>query len=141
MSTASGAKTDPFQGAGLDIKLKFQPEGSADIDLEETVTGLDNLAQALLLRILVGEGELAALGHASFGSRVRELIGERLDRTNLELLRRLVREALKRDVRVAEVVSVRVTALPSVPGAVEVQATVRSKQDESLVVALQLDLG
>ena len=41
-----------------------------------TVDGRDNLAQAVINRLLTRQGELAALGHPRYGSRLHELIGE-----------------------------------------------------------------
>ena len=83
-----------------DLRLLFRPNGEVDLALSrydlETVDGRDNLAQALKMRLLVGAGELGALGHPRYGSRILELIGEPLDRANLELLRRFVRKALMR---------------------------------------------
>src|SRR5512145_579865 len=56
--------------------------GSGAIDLE-TFTELDNLRQALLLRFLTRQGELEILGHATYGSRLYELIGElNIERTH-----------------------------------------------------------
>lgn len=42
-----------------------------------TVSGREDVAQALLLRLLTPRGALAALGHPDYGSRLGELIGER----------------------------------------------------------------
>lgn len=42
----------------------------------QLVEGTANLQQALMLRILVGRGELRELGHSRYGSHVSELIGE-----------------------------------------------------------------
>ena len=98
--------TDPF---GTDLRLVFT-RGREGADLAiglqdfETASGIDNLVQALTLRLLVDRGELDRLGHPRYGSRIRDLIGEPLDRPNLELLRRYVRQELLRDPRVAEVV-------------------------------------
>ena len=102
---------DPFS---TDLRLVF-PRGEAGVDLAlglqdlETVSGLENLVQALTLRLLVDRGELAGLAHPRYGSRIRDLIGEPLDRPNLELLRRYVRQELLRDPRVEEVLQVTVT--------------------------------
>jgi phage baseplate assembly protein W len=52
-----------------------------------TIAGRENLAQALMLRLLTPRGALAALGHASYGSRLHELIG----RNKVDPLRNLCR--------------------------------------------------
>lgn len=94
-----------------DLRLVF---GYDDVDLElgeqdvETIDGLANLVQALRLRLLIDQGELTGLGHPRYGSRIRDLIGEPLNRANLELLRRYVRQTLLQDPRVEEVTQVKV---------------------------------
>lgn len=42
----------------------------------QTVSGRANLAQAITNRLLTRRGELAALGHRDYGSRLHELTGE-----------------------------------------------------------------
>lgn len=103
------------------------------------VSGIDNLTQALTLRLLVDQGELEALGHPRYGSRIRELLGAKLDRANLELMRRFVRQSLLDDPRVAEVVRVVVQPRFDTPGVVDVDAEVRSTGGESTHIGVSLD--
>lgn len=128
-----------------DLRVVFLADGTVDIALDrgspDTVSGLDNLAQALTLRLLTEEGELVGLGHPRYGSQVRALVGEPLDRANLELLRRRVRQCLRRDPRVAEVVKVTVTPRAATPGVVDVDAVVTAVSGEALAVSLVADLG
>ncbi len=128
-----------------DLRLDFRPTGDVDLGTGpgglETVEGRDNLAQALMLRLLVGAGELGALGHPRYGSRIRELIGEPLDSANLALLRRYVRKALMRDPRVEEVVRVDVQPKKDLPGTVEVDAVVRPGAGSPLQVSVELYVG
>lgn len=130
---------------GKDLRLVFASDGSVDLDLARgeltVIDGLDNLGQALALRLLTEVGELRAIGHPTYGSRVRERIGEPLDRANLELLRRLVRKALSSDPRVKEVRSVRLSPRADTPGVVEVQASVMAVSGEPVQVQLVADLG
>lgn len=84
------------------------PDGSAPSDLD-TWAGVDNLTQALLLRLLTWRGELAPLGHPSYGSRLHELIGELNTETTRNRAKLYVLEALADEPRVRRVVSVRVT--------------------------------
>jgi len=85
--------------------LDLQPIGTSDPAL---VAGNDNIAQALLLRLKVRQGELARLGWPAYGSRLHELIGEpNIARTHVKLMA-LAREAIAQDPRVKEVVDVRV---------------------------------
>jgi phage baseplate assembly protein W len=127
-----------------DLGMVVDDKGVADIawsggEIEE-VSGTANLRQALALRILVGRGELGDVGHARYGSHVQDLIGEPLDRTNLELLRRFVRQALKDDPRVEDVTYVAVRPREDAPGVVMVDATVKAINDEQVLLSLALDL-
>lgn len=130
---------------GTDLRLVFRPDGAVDLDLNHgeltLVEGLDNLGQALALRLLTAEGEIRALGHPRYGSRVREMTGETLDRANLELLRRRVRQALKRDPRVLDVIEVTVSPRAAAPGVVDVFARVRAIGGAPVDVELTADLG
>ncbi|MDV7400513.1 hypothetical protein RZS08_54360, partial [Arthrospira platensis SPKY1] len=73
-----------------------QPRAAWDFVARE---GLENLAQAVILRLLTPRGELAALGHPDYGSRVHELIGRENDGPRRNLLRLFILEALKAEPR------------------------------------------
>ena len=129
-----------------DLRIVFQDTGHGPVVELATgangpaaVSGIDNLVQALALRLLVDQGELGALGHPRYGSRIRELLGAKLDRANLELMRRLVRQTLLDDPRVAEVVRVVVRARADAPGIVDVEAEVRARNGQSAQVGVRLD--
>ncbi|NVJ25055.1 GPW/gp25 family protein [Myxococcus sp. AM011] len=129
-----------------DLRLKFNESGGVDLDWSTdtgatTVSGKDNLIQALTMRLIVYRGHLEQLGHQRYGSRVADLIGEPMDRANLELLRRYVRQAIKEDPRVDEVTQLSVTARPDVPGAVDVRARIKAITGEAVELGLALDLG
>lgn len=134
-------RDDPLK---TDLQLDFADDGGVDLQWTggevDTVSGVKNLTQALTLRLLVYKREIAGIGHPTYGSRVREMIGEPLTRENLELLRRHVRQALRADARVTEVVSLTVTARRDVPGAVDVAAKIRAITDEEVELAVALDL-
>ncbi len=129
---------------GLDLRLVWP--GEKDTPPAATANGHPheleneaNLAQALLMRLLVDRGELAALSHPPYGSRIHELIGEPMDRANLNLLGRLVREALRADPRVREVVRVVVQPRPSEPGVLDIQAEVRAGENTEVDLELRFD--
>jgi phage baseplate assembly protein W len=132
---------DPFD---TDLRLVFA-RGSEGADLAvglqdlETVSGVENLVQALTLRLLVDRGELDGLGHPRYGSRIRDLIGEPLDRANLELLRRYVRQELLRDPRVEEVLQVRVTPHEPTRDGVDVEARVRAVSGLETSLEVRID--
>ena len=128
-----------------DLRLVLPRSGQSDaIDLAhdtdamESVGGIDNLAQALTVRLLVDQGELTDLGHPHYGSRIRELLGANLDRANLELMRRYVRQTLMSDPRVAEV---RVEARHNAPGIVDVETVVQSVSGESMQIGVSLNVS
>jgi phage baseplate assembly protein W len=137
--------SDDFRDYGTDFRLIFGADGRADIAWDgedvDIVAGLDNLAQALTMRLLVQRGELTELAHPRYGSRVHELIGATIDRANLDLLRRHVRRALLGDPRVEKVLSVTARPLPAHPGAVQVTATVKARAGEITSVEVALDLS
>jgi len=129
-----------------DLRIVFQDTGYGPVVELATgakgpaaVSGIDNLVQALALRLLVDQGELEALGHPRYGSRIRELLGARLDRANLELMRRFVRQTLLDDPRVAEVVHVVVQPRADTPGIVDVEAEVRASDGQSAQIGVSLD--
>jgi phage baseplate assembly protein W len=111
-----------------DLRLQFREDGLVDLQLRgsdlDTVDGLDDLVQALRLRLSVARGELTRLGHPRYGNRVHELVGEPLSRPNLELLRRHVRRTLLDDPRVAGLERLDVRPIDGEPGAVDVYALV-----------------
>ncbi|MCG8422777.1 MAG: hypothetical protein MJE77_33090 [Proteobacteria bacterium] len=130
---------DPY---GTDLRLVFVSGDEVDLALGagdvDTVSGTDNLVQALTLRLVVDRGELAGLGHPRYGTRIRELVGEPLDRANRELLRRFVRRTLLDDWRVQEVTRVAVSQRPRTPGVVDVIAHVVAVSGEQAVIEVAL---
>jgi phage baseplate assembly protein W len=92
---------------GSDLAVIARPETNLN-DLE-TLSGVDNLLQALLLRFLTPVGELALLGHPAYGSRLFELIGELNNETNRNRAKLYVLQSLAAEPRVKEVRSVRVS--------------------------------
>lgn len=75
-----------------------------------TTAGRDNLAQAVVLRLLTPRGELEALAHPDFGSRLHELIGRPNTATTRDLVRLFVLEALQHERRIAAIVELTVSA-------------------------------
>lgn len=77
-----------------------------------TVSGRDNLGQALTVRLLTPKGELTALGHPDYGSRLHEVIGATNTASTRNLAKLFVIEALKQERRVEKIVRVDVTPHP-----------------------------
>ena len=69
----------------------------------ETTAGIDNLVQALLIRFNTPVGELTALGHPDYGSRLHELIGQLNNATTRNLVRLFTLDTLRQEPRVQAV--------------------------------------
>jgi phage baseplate assembly protein W len=87
-----GVTAPPIPGADPDANGMIY-----DLDL---MAGRENLAQALILRLLTPRGSLAALGHAEYGSRLHELIGKLKTDAVRNLCRAFVLEAVAQEPRV-----------------------------------------
>ncbi len=81
------------------FQARIAREGALDLG---TLSGRENLAQALVLRLLTPRGSLAALGHAQYGSRLHELIGERKTDALRNLCRAFVLEVVAQEPRVED---------------------------------------
>lgn len=95
-----------YDAASLDLTTRVRPvrqaragERDATTDLA-TIEGRENLAQALLLRLLTPRGSLRLLGHGEYGSRLGELIGRRKTEELRNLCRAFVLEAVAQEPRV-----------------------------------------
>lgn len=108
---------------GADLMTRVRPE-SGRTDLAR-LDGVENLKQALLLRFLTPVGELAALGHRDYGSRLHTLIGERNNETNRNRAKLYTLEALAAEPRVQEVLDVQVLGRRSEPTRLDIHVTVK----------------
>lgn len=95
--------------AAMDLTLVSKPgRGQATIGLRTplvdfgTISGRENLAHALLLRLLTPRGSLAELGHAAYGSRLHELIGRPKTSALRDLCRAYVLEVVAQEPRVED---------------------------------------
>jgi phage baseplate assembly protein W len=77
-----------------------EPAGANDLSDLDTITGRENLAQALILRLLTPKGALADLGHPGYGSRLGELIGKGKTEELRGLCRAYLLEAIRDEPRV-----------------------------------------
>ena len=92
------------------VRVERRP-GQFFSDLE-TLSGVDNLKQALLLRFITPAGELASLGHPTYGCRLHELIGQLNTQTTRNRAKLYVLQALGEEPRVKQVLGVEVTPNP-----------------------------
>jgi phage baseplate assembly protein W len=91
--TAAG----PFSQADLQAEWRAGVSPRAlDLILQ---TGIENLVQSLVLRLMTERGELTALGHPNYGSRHHQLIGEPNTEANRNLLKLYMIECLKQEPR------------------------------------------
>jgi phage baseplate assembly protein W len=88
--------------------LDLTPDDAGDLDLAEAA---DNISQALTLRLLVRQGELAPLGWPDYGSRLHELIGQPNVTRTRALLMSFAQAAVEQDPRVDKVLDVRALVL------------------------------
>lgn len=87
-----------------DVPQGFDPEpaGASELTDLDTVTGRENVAQALILRLLTPKGALGDLGHATYGSRLGELIGQNKTNALRGLCRAYILEAVREEPRVED---------------------------------------
>jgi phage baseplate assembly protein W len=85
--------------AQIDLVRRRSP-GPAEVFDVDTVRGRENLAQALVLRLLTPRGALAGLGHAAYGSQLHKLIGQRKTEALRNLCRAYVLEVVAQEARV-----------------------------------------
>jgi phage baseplate assembly protein W len=105
------------------------------------VRGRENLAQALMLRLLTKEGALAALGHPGYGSRLVTLIGGTNDAASRNLARLYTLSALLQEPRIRKVLDLRVDVVPGQPQSIRVSFSVQPKfDDEPLSLGLEMAL-
>lgn len=78
------------------------PKVGTRLDLA-TVDGRENLGQAVVLRLLTPRGELAPLGHPTYGSRLHELVGRQNTETTRNLVKLHILESLQQEARIAKV--------------------------------------
>lgn len=116
---------------GADLMTRLRPE-SARTDLAR-LEGVENLKQALLLRFLTPVGELAALGHRDYGSRLHTLIGERNNEANRNRAKLYTLEALAAEPRVQEVLEVLILSRRSEPTRLDIHVTVKVVDHDSPV--------
>jgi phage baseplate assembly protein W len=108
---------------GNDLATRKRPEtqrpGAPLVDLD-TLSDADNLVQALLLRFLTPQGDLAVLGHPNYGSRLHDLIGELNTETTRNRAKLFTLQALADEPRVAKVLSLRATTSRKNPTQIDI---------------------
>ena len=98
-----------------------------------TIAGRDNLAQAVIVRLLTPRGELSPLAHPDYGSRLHELVGRQNTETTRNLVKVHVLESLAAEPRIEEVVTLTVTPAPRTRDRVNVLLQVRPVGETAVV--------
>ncbi|MEM2990519.1 MAG: GPW/gp25 family protein, partial [Halobacteria archaeon] len=105
-----------FDEAGADLQVK---DGDLQLAHEE-----ENLAQAIVHRLMTDLGELEELGHPDYGSRLYDLIGQPNSEETRNLARTYVLDALSREPRIKEIVSVTVSPNILDPNRIDIEIVV-----------------
>ena len=101
----------------------------------KTSSDRDNLGQAVVMRLLTPRGELAALGHPLYGSRLHEIIGRTNTENTRDLARLFILESLKQEARIASIEDVLITPSRGRRSSIDVQIKVLPiGTTESLVI-------
>jgi phage baseplate assembly protein W len=123
----------PGKGTGLK-----KPTEVTDLG---TVSGRENLGQALIVRLLTRKGALAPLGHPDYGSRLMDLIGQLNNATTRNLARLYTIEAISQEARVRRLVDLQVDTASNSPDTVRISFSVLPLDDDApLGVALEVTL-
>jgi len=107
----------------------------------DTIQGQDNLAQAVVVRLLTPRGELAALGHPGYGSRLHELVGQRNVATNLDLIRLYILESLAQEPRLEKVETLTVTPAPGSRDRINVSLVVKPVAAPATPISFVLEVA
>lgn len=91
-----------------------------------TVSGEDNLAQAVVMRLLTPMGELEHFGHRFYGSRLHEMVGRGNTETTRNLIRLRILESLHYEARIAEIIEVTVVPVAHQRSTVDATIIVRA---------------
>jgi phage baseplate assembly protein W len=122
---------------GSDLRTLERPErgfpGEPPPRDLETVAGVENLRQALLLRFLTPMGDLAPLGHPRYGSRLFELVGGLNNDTSRNRAKMYVLQALAEEPRVQEVLSVTVGAHPAIRERMEIRVALVALREAAVL--------
>lgn len=130
---------------GKDLAL-FDTDSGKDLQVHNgdlvLTDGLDNLVQALSLRLCSYRGILKQLGHPSYGSRLLEAVGEMNNKLYERMVKNLISEAILQEPRVRSIVQIYVQTNTIFPEQVEIEISVLPiNQSVPLNLVVNLNLG
>jgi phage baseplate assembly protein W len=96
-------EADDWDTLDLCTKPLLRVAGADELVDLGTAADIDNLRQAIVLRLLTPLGILSDLGHAAYGSRLQELVGELNTPVTRNRAKVYVLQALAQEPRVAKV--------------------------------------
>jgi len=113
---------------GKDLRLKLDQIGADLVATHggdfDTIAKEDNLVQAIITRLSTDEGELTDLGHADYGSRLSELMGEVNNAATRQRLKAEVQSCLSQEPRIRKIINVSTTPHPKDAHRVDIDITV-----------------
>ncbi len=109
---------------GVDTDQRRVPNRAEPLVDMGLISGLDNLGQAVILRLLTPRGELAALAHPEYGSRLHELVGSQNTNTTRNLAKLYILESLKLEPRIDKVTQVLVEPAAGARDRIRIQLVV-----------------
>jgi phage baseplate assembly protein W len=101
-------------------RVPNRPDPLADLGV---TSGVDNLGQAVILRLLTPKGELSALAHPEYGSRLHELVGSQNTATTRNLAKLYILESLQLEPRIQKVAQVVVVPAQGARDRINIQLT------------------
>ncbi len=118
-----------------------EPPGAREVVDLQVIEGRENLAQALVLRLLTPLGSLADLGHGSYGSRLGELVGRRKTESLRGLCRAFILEALEGEPRIdRRAVGIAFDPSQETPSSFVVEIAVRPLDGAPIAVEVEVPL-
>ncbi len=90
----------------------------------KTVDGRENLAQAIINRLLTRKGELRRLGHPQYGSRLYQLVGELNNARVRGMAEIYIRESLAHEKRIVEITRIEFAPISRSQGRNVMQASI-----------------
>jgi phage baseplate assembly protein W len=95
------------------------------VDDMGVVSGRENLGQAIIMRLLTPTGELSALAHPEYGSRLHELVGRQNTETTRNLAKLFILDSLQAEPRVEKVIETTVEPTPGRRDSVSVRLRIK----------------